>query len=121
MANVLQEITQAKDRKGGFRGLFATFEDPESQTFISVTVHRNVNMALYDEAPHYVTMPNSVESNVTLAQRLMKMAGVLLERAAFDSLPSEMLLIPDTLPHPEFSEPAPRPTPAQSDPPPCCA
>lgn len=84
----IQELSQPADLNKGMRGFMITREDLDGRTFVSVTVLRSENIALYDEAPDYITLPGSVEHNHAIASMLLDLSRALLDHKHLPTIPS---------------------------------
>ena len=82
----IQELTQEQDLANGFRGFLLTDENLDARTAITISVRREENLALYDEAASFSVLPFSVETNLALAQKLIKLADVLLKQQRINQL-----------------------------------
>lgn len=91
----ISELTKEDDLANGFRGFLITSEDRAARTSITISVRREENLALYDEAPSFSVLPFSVETNHSLAMHLLKLAGSLLERRHQNCIPPTEIILPD--------------------------
>lgn len=90
----IEELSRDDDISKGMRGFMITREDDDGRTIISVTVLRAENVALYDEAPDYVTLPGSVEQNHAIASMLLDLSRTLLDHRHLPAIPATTIQPP---------------------------
>ena len=86
----IEELSADSDVAKGMRGFMVTHEDHDGRTLVSATVLRTENIALYDEAPDYITLPGSVEENHKIAAMLLDLARTLLDHRHLRTLPASI-------------------------------
>lgn len=91
----IAEMTKEADRAQGIRQFILSVETRDSRASISITAHRAENLALYDEAPCFTTLPYAVETNHQLAQSLVKLTDSLLAHPHAPQIPCETSVGPD--------------------------